>query len=205
MSSDSITRYLRRFLTGDTEAYERIFGRCFEQLTYWLKDKLRDTPTRVEDEQDVAQETMVFFAEAVQRGRFTGLKDRSELWALLLAIGTRKSLELRRRTTAAKRGGGRVRGDSAFASADATSPQVAGWDDLPGTDPPPEDRVELADLLEHLLEQMTESDLREIALRRMAEQPVQQIAEEMQIALRSVERKLRLIRERWRREYHDDR
>jgi hypothetical protein len=55
---------------------------------------LRATSRRVADEEDVALSAFDSFCAGAERGRFPDLKDRDNLWALLVTITARKAADL---------------------------------------------------------------------------------------------------------------
>ena len=67
-----------------------------------------------------------------------------------------------------------------------------------GKEPSPELSLQVADELEHLLGLLDDDRTRAIAVRKLEGQSNQQIADELPCALRTVERKLGLIRNLWK-------
>jgi DNA-directed RNA polymerase specialized sigma24 family protein len=72
-------------------------------------------------------------------------------------------------------------------------------DQLVGTEPTPEIALQLAEEAERLLGTLPSSDLVELALLKMEGYTNEEIAQRWQKAERTVERKLRLIRQFWER------
>ena len=65
-----------------------------------------------------------------QKGGFPKLNDRDDLWTILWLLTERRANDRRRAELAAKRCGGRIRGDSAFPAAGRSSTEVAGLNNV---------------------------------------------------------------------------
>jgi DNA-directed RNA polymerase specialized sigma24 family protein len=76
------------------------------------------------DEEDVAASVLESLFRAAQKGRFPDLADRHDLWRLLLQMTARKAIDMKRRETRQRRGGGRVAGESAFGAVDSSGEQA---------------------------------------------------------------------------------
>ena len=105
--------------------------------------RLEGLPRRVADEEDVALSAMKSFYRGVEAGRFPQLDDRDDLWRLLVTITARKAVSQARSVRAQKRGGGRIRGESVFAT---------GLDGMLGAQPTPELAAMVADNCTRLLD-----------------------------------------------------
>ena len=104
--------------------------------------------------------------------------------------------------TAQKRGAGYVETEANLAGSGRESIGFR-LDQLVGTTPTPDLLVALDEEHERLLGLLRDDQLRSIATARIEGYSVQEIAEQMGIAKRSVERKLDLIRKRWGEEMSD--
>jgi hypothetical protein len=85
------------------------------------RKRLGDRPRRTADEEDLALSAFQCLCDGAKNGRFEGHMDRTDLWKLLLVITRQKVADHVRRVSAAKRGSGRISGESVF---------LAGGDDL---------------------------------------------------------------------------
>lgn len=181
---------------GDAASAEAVWQRYYQRLVRLARQKLLPGRRRVADEEDIVLSAFDSFFRGAQQQRFPRLEDRHDLWQLLLMLTVRKVSDQVRSERRQKRGGGQVRGESAF-GAQADAQRGRGFDAL-GKEPSPELAIEVADELEHLLGQLDDERSRAIALRKLQGQSNQQIAEELPCPLRTVERKLRLIRNLWK-------
>jgi DNA-directed RNA polymerase specialized sigma24 family protein len=92
-----------------------------------------------------------------------------------------------------------VRGDSVFGD-DAGGTETYGFDQLIGDDPTPEFLTILADEHQRRMNLLENDILRQIALWKMEGYTNEEIADRLKVTCRSVERKLRRIREAWAEE-----
>ena len=150
------------------------------------------------DEEDAASSAFESFCRGAQLGRFPRLDDREDLWRILVTITARKAADLMQREQALRCGGGRVVGEAKLGGLDPGA--EIGLDQLATEGPTPEFAAMVADECHQRLAGLRDDSLRRIALQRMEGYNNEQIAAEMGCSLRSVERKLRLIRKAWLRE-----
>ena len=104
-ADDSVSAWLDRLQAGDPSAAHRLWQRYFPRLVGLARQKLRDAPRRVADEEDVALSAFGSFCRAAEAGRFPDLLDRDGLWRLLVVITARKAAHLLRDQGRQKRGG----------------------------------------------------------------------------------------------------
>lgn len=193
-AGSSITRWIANLKQGDNEAARQLWERYFQRLVHLARKKLGATPRRVADEEDMALSVFRRLCDGAQAGRFEQLADRDDLWRLLVVITTNRVIDQQRHLSPQKRGGGNVRGDSAFIG-DSLS-QQAGLENLIGDDPTPEMLLQISEEHERLMTALDE-DLRQIAVWKMESRNNEEIARELGITSRSVRRKLERIRELW--------
>ena len=192
----SVTGLIALLKEGDPVAIEAVFRRYFPQLVCLAREKLRDVPRRAADEEDVALSAMDSFCRAAQEGRFPDLADRAGLWRLLLALTARKAVDLTRHEGRQRRGGGRVRGDSALGAAEAARAAHRPAN-VPDDDASPLVAAILAEELHRLLDLLEDPDLKALAVAKMEGYQNAEIAGRLGCSVRTVERRLRLIRKKW--------
>ena len=108
----SVTHWIGALKAGDDEAAQRLWERYFDELVRLARAKLGGLPRGEADEEDAALSAFHSFCQGAVQGRFPRLDDRHDLWALLVTITVRKVLDQAERLNRKKRGGGRVRGES---------------------------------------------------------------------------------------------
>ena len=201
MSSDgSITHWLAGVREGDPVAVQALWQRYFPQLVRFAREKLAGMPRRVADEEDAALSALDSFCRAAGQGRFPDLADRDDLWRLLLRITAYKAIDLRRREMRERRSGREFDG-AGPSDDDGSSPGGLEWTQMIGDAPTPEFAAMMAEECRRLLEQFADPDLRALAVAKMEGYTNDEIAARRDCSVRTVERRLRLIRRKWEREH----
>ena len=201
MSTDgSITRLISRLKEGDQDAGQRIWDAYFLKLVALARSRLGRTARRAADEEDVALSAFDSFCRGAARGRYPNLTDRDNLWHLLVTITARKALQLRRLERRQKRGGGHVRGDSAFRLETDDFAGEGEVEQVIGTTPTPEFAAQTVEEYQRLLARLTDPSLRSVAVWKMEGYTNEEIAARLSCVPRTVQRKLGLIRTLWDQE-----
>ena len=208
-AGDSVSVWIEEVKKGDEEAAQKLWDAYFPDLIGVARRHLRSLPRRVADEEDVALSALNCFFNAAEQDRFPDLAGRDSLWRLLSRITQRKAVSLIRRTLSQKQGGGDVRGESVLASNQSSlNDGLAGVAVEELTPELTAIMIEnfrhlldgLADECRRLLEGLGDEQLQAIALAKMEGYTNDEIAAKLDIALRTVERRVSLIRSKWQRE-----
>jgi DNA-directed RNA polymerase specialized sigma24 family protein len=162
--------------------------------------RLQASRRRAHDEEDVALSAFYSFVRGAGSGRFQQLRDRDNLWPLLVVITVRKAIDVRKHATRQKRGGGKVRGESAWLNAADGSDHDGGINLVIGDEPTPAFVAELAEQTQRLLDALGSEELRQVAVWKMEGYSNQEIAAKLGRVERAVERRLRIIRGVFQRE-----
>jgi DNA-directed RNA polymerase specialized sigma24 family protein len=197
-SQPSISQWILGAKGGQSQAVHALWGRYFEQLVHLARQRLAALPRRAADEEDLALSAFASFCRAAEEGRFPDLTGRDDLWRLLITITARKATDQARHDGRAKRGGGRVRGESALAFGDPGDTSH-GLDAVVGDSPTPEFAAIMAEECSRLLNSL-EDDLQQVALAKLEARTNQEIGDRLDCSVSTVERSLRLIRKIWQRE-----
>jgi DNA-directed RNA polymerase specialized sigma24 family protein len=198
-----VTAWIQSLETGDEEATSQLWSYCFPRLLRYTGKKLPEHLRRALDEEDVALSAFKSFCLAASKGSFPQLSGRDDLWKLLLHIARKKANSYIRHELREKRGGGKVRGESIFNSADDPNDQQ-GIDNVEGEAVSPDLLAQFTDDCRNLLDMLGDDILKTIALLRMEGHSVDEIAERVGCAKRSVERRLNLIRRTWMEKSEDE-
>jgi DNA-directed RNA polymerase specialized sigma24 family protein len=191
----SVSHWLDGLRAGDDADITRLWDRYFLRLVGLARTKL-PSPTRREfDEEDVALSAFHSFCERAGRGEFPQMIDRNDLWRLLSTITARKVTSSIRHRTRQKRGGGRVLGESALFERDALDD--TGVSQFLSHEPNPEDAAAFAEDYERLFTRLSNPVLKEVARLRLEGKSSEEIAAELGVSARTVDRKLQLIRALW--------
>lgn len=195
----SISRLFEELKAGNPQAAEGLWTVYFERLVTVARKQLGDAPKRVADEEDIALSVFQTLCVGAARGKFADHVRRDDLWHLLLHLTNHKLVNYVRRETRLKRGSGDVRGESVFLNQAADS-DARGLDQIVRNEPTPSMLAALNEQHQRLLEMLANDTLRRIAISRMQGETNEEIADQLKLSVRSVERKLNLIRECWQRE-----
>jgi RNA polymerase sigma factor (sigma-70 family) len=201
-SEHSVSDWIVGLKFNEAEAAQRIWDRYSIRLVELARRKLGNAPKGIADEEDIAQCVFRSVCRGAAEGRFTAVNTRDELWWLLLAITRQKVSNHVRRETAQKRGTGRVRLEAAL-NADGDDNKRFTLDQLVGEEPTPDFLAMLDEQNRRLLSLLRDDRLRQIAVSRIEGYTVSEIAAELAVSTRTVDRKLRLIRKKWAKDLTD--
>jgi DNA-directed RNA polymerase specialized sigma24 family protein len=182
----SVTVWISGLRRGEAEATEGLWGTYSRRMRGLAQRILRGRVRRTCDGEDVAASAFRSFFQGARAGEFPRLLGRHDLWPLLAALTSNKCVDRMRREGRAKRGG----------SAAAVGSSGVGRLAHPGGGPDGE--AELADLRDHLfaaLDASGDPSLRRIVEWKLGGETVEGIARRLGCVRRTVERKLRLLRE----------
>ncbi len=191
----SVTHWITQLKTGDEQAAQKVWERYVQQLLGLANGKLGQTPRRAADAEDVVQAAFANLFLGIRNGRFPHLNDRHELWRLLVHLTDRRASDQLRRD--ARRQQMEV-GESKLSSPLDTQCGRAGIAQVAAQEPTPEFAVQVAEECERLLDSLGNETLRQVAVWKMQGYTNDEIAERLGCVTRTVERKLNMIRKRWR-------
>jgi len=169
----------------------------FEQLVRFARVKLAETPRRVADEEDVALSAFDSFCCAAQQGRFPNLADRDGLWRLLLRITAFKAIDLRRCVMRERRSTVEFARSSENDGSSHGEPELA---EMIGDAPTPEFAAIAAEEYRRLLDRLGDAELQALAVAKMEGYSNDEIAAQLHCSVRTVERRLFLVRRKWERD-----
>lgn len=192
-----IAIWLSQLKDGDAAAARQLWDTYFLKMVEVARLKLHGTRTRMADEEDVALSAFKSFCHGARDGRFPQLLENGDPWPLLLALTNHKAIDLVRHERRVKRGGPGLR------SRCPDSPEVLQGDDgvlsqFIGREPDPRWTYEVAEECQQLLDRLSDSLLRGIAVWKIEGFTTEEIAAKLGCASRTVERKLQLIRRLWK-------
>jgi DNA-directed RNA polymerase specialized sigma24 family protein len=193
----SVSEWLAQLRDGDRDVAQQLWERYFRRLVGLAAKKLRGVPRRAADEEDVALSAFDSFCRGLENGRFPQLRDRNNLWSLLVAITARKAQLLVRHEGRQKRGGNAVLDEAALAGPAGADSGLLKLEHVIGNEPAPEFAAEVADEYRRLIALLPGAELRSVAQWKMEGYTNQEIAGLLGCTIRSVERKLRVVRSLW--------
>ena len=194
MDHESVTKWLEDLRSGNaSEAQKAIWDEFYRRVAGLARTKLGDFPKRVIDEEDIAISVFDSFFKRHNEGQFPELDNRGALWTLLATITVRKVINQRQKHYAKKRGQGRIRGESMWSCPE----DGQGLDAIPDAETSPEFIDDWINLCGEAFDRLQDDTLKEVARYRLAGYSNAEIAEKLGVVERTVERKMRLIRQEW--------
>lgn len=195
MYESSVSTWIAQLGQENGDAAQKIWERYYQRLVALAAKKLSGARRRAADEEDVVQEAFDAFFRAAAEGRFPQLRDRNNLWQILVRITENRAFNQRKHEHREKRGGGRVRGHSAFAADNGSQDKNLGQ--IAGREPSPEFAAHAREECGRLLALLGEEQLQQVALLKMAGYSRREIAERLGCVPDTISRKLRLIQSIW--------
>ena len=187
----SVTQLIADLQIGDDSvAQQQIWERYFRRIVSLARVKLGNAPRGCEDEEDVALSALKSLFDGISDQRFPELKDRDNLWSLLATMTARKAVNQRKRQMALKRGG-----DQRKQAIDASD--AAAVMELMDEEIGPELLVSIQEECKRLMDALPDDTLRQIAHWKLEGWTNSEAAGKLQVAERTIERKLGLIRSIW--------
>ena len=186
----SVTQLIADLQVGDVrDAQQEIWDALLSSHRCPARQKLGNSPRGCEDEEDVALSALDSFFRGVANNRFPKLRDRDNLWALLATL-TRQGHQSEEAANGAQRGGRECK----------LTLDMPDWNQLQeliDDEIGPEFIVAIQDECRQLMEALADDRLRQIAAWKLEGWTNAEVARELGVAERTVERKLELIRSIW--------
>src|SRR5262249_30277678 len=88
-AADSVSQWLAQLKGADAAAAQKLWERYSRRLVGLARLKLKGSPRRTADEEDVALSAFASFCQGAEQGRFPQLADRDNLWRLLVVLTAR--------------------------------------------------------------------------------------------------------------------
>lgn len=178
-ADDEVSIWLDRLKGGDREPVRLLLDRYFQRLVALAGARLRGQRNLDGYEEDVALSAFKSLCLGAENGRYPDLAGRDALWRLLAVITIRKAIDLQRR----KRRD--IESDQDLLAA------------MLDREPTPEELAEMSEQVECLLDRLGDTDLRRIALWKVAGYTNEEVAARVGCVVRTIERKVHQIRLIW--------
>ncbi len=193
---DSILQLIEGVKAGDDQSVQAIWDAFFPQLCHIAGAKLKGQRRADADEEDVALSAFASFCKAAAGNRFPDLVDRKGLWRLLSEMTRRKAVTLIRYRQSLKRDMRRTVGESALMDSEGRG----GMDRLLSDELTPALSLFLQEEARNMLEKLEDQRLVQLALLKLHGYTNQEIHDELNCSVSTVERQLNLIRKIWQQE-----
>ncbi len=192
---EPVTLWMRQLEEGQSEAAQALWNHFCQKLMTLADKRLSPKLRQTYDQEDAAVSAFHSLCRVISDHRQTDLGDRVNLWRLLVTITERKIANRVRDERRDKRNLHRTVSESCLVNA---GERGSVFDKLPSREPSPEFATEFADLCETLLESLDDDVLRQIAQLTLKNYNADEIAKNLGISRRTVERKQLIIRGRWK-------
>jgi DNA-directed RNA polymerase specialized sigma24 family protein len=193
---------IRGLLAGDELAFNAVWNQHYRRLRELVACKLTKMPPLAGKESDIAVQTMHLFLVGAAAGQFADLTDQTAIWRLLRTIARRKISDELKYARADKRGGSGIPGGLTGAAPNYVRHITDAVEQLPDLRTrTADDRVDLEDLLEHMLAILPDDTARSIILMRLQGLASAEIAAKTDLSTRSVQRRLKEICRWWTSEF----
>jgi len=195
---ENITLLIDQLRGGNREAVGPIWDHFFKQMMALARQKLGPMSRAAADEEDVALSAFNSVCLDLEQGRYSQVLDREGLWRLLVAVTLGKVVDLWRQQRSQKRGGGQILGESVL-DAPGASTCAGGMARVPDSEPDAALAAAMGEECSRLLG-LLDDRLRELVLLKLEGYSNREVAAKLGCALRTVERKLGVIRDLWEHE-----
>lgn len=190
----SVSRAIDGCRNGDRDASAEVLWHRFgTEMTRIARQRLRKDLQRLYDPEDIVNSAFAQVIIKLYQGELESVRDRNDLWRLLLAVLRRKNTNAENFFNRIKRRGNAVSSDSTFA-------RMGGMEVFPASQedgPSPEELAGINMEFAGLLEALADRDDQTVALMRVAGYSVEEIAERLECSVRTIARRLAEIRRVW--------
>ena len=187
----SVTGWIEGLKSNNPDAQRQIWKRFVERLVSYANRKLNGVTCGMVDANDIANMAFQNFFEKSPE-EFASLVDRNDLWKILCMLAERRAIDALRKNSALKNGSNQVVYESGLGLSDSDKQRT--FDQFPGNQVPPDFQLILSEEVEQRLDSLRTDLQRRIAIEKMQGLTNHEIAQKLSISLRSVERKLNMIR-----------
>jgi RNA polymerase sigma factor (sigma-70 family) len=180
-ADSSVSQWIVQLKDGKAEAAEKLWQRYFEKVVGLARKKLGSAPRQMMDEEDIAVNVFDNLWQGAAKGKFPELRNRDNLWPLLVVLTSRRVYDHFRH--------------------EKQRPSDAGGEELDtliAKDPSAEYVAIMTENFSRLFA-MLEPKQKKVAQAKLEGLENTEIAKALGCSLRTVERKLQIIREIWDR------
>ena len=178
----SVSVLIQGLKDGDSTAANHLWARYVQELKGVAKNALGNSPRTVADEDDVVTRAFQAFLRRTSTGAYQELSTRDDLWRLLVVITRTYAWKQSRFFSRLKRGGAANVSDvlSGLARKSESAESVAA----------------LRETLDSLLRGL-DDEMKLIVIGRLEGKTHKEIANELNRNVRTIERRLMIIRDKW--------
>ncbi|WP_179957537.1 ECF-type sigma factor [Exilibacterium tricleocarpae] len=168
---------------GEKEASEYVWKQYYQKLLTIAGQRLTNSSKVMSDEEDVVVSAFKSFFRAVHENRASELNSEDDIWRLLITLTARKAIKQLRYESRAKRDSKKQHSNDADII-----------DNLVCPEPSAEFLMMMADEYRELNARLLDDDMRLIVLRKLEGYSNTEVAQLLNINLRTVQRRLIVVR-----------
>ena len=188
----SVSVWIAKMRQGDPLAIGNLVARYFGKLAQFSDIKLRRGIRVTDDGEDIAISVLQSITRNTAKGRFPNLQDRDDLWFLMIVIAQhavidRQRTELRREKMIAP----------THTMTDLLENYNVNLDQFLGQEDSQSKLLEITDCWEELLKTLPDDRNRNVARLKIQGYSNREIGEMLEMVPRTVDRKVKLIAQRW--------
>lgn len=192
LTKGSVSGWIAKMRQGDPAAIGQLVARYFQKIAQFAEGKLRRGIRVIDDGEDIAISVLHTITRNSAKGKFPDLQDRDDLWFLMIVIAQhavidKKRTELRRERNAAP----------VHTMTDLLELYNVDLEEFLGNDNSSAKLLEIIDCWDELLKKLPDDRNREVAKLKMQGYSNREIADVLGMVPRTVDRKIRLIAQRW--------
>ena len=195
LSNEPVSLWIEQLAAADHDAASRLWAHFCQRLMVFARSRMSPSTRRIYDEEDAAVSAFRSLCRGIEAQRFPDVGDRGNLWALLVVITSRKIANQYRYEHQQRRNANQTLTESILQRSDGSC--IGVLQSLPTQEPTPAFAAEVADMSEYLMSQLQESELQRIVLLKLEGHTNDDVAEQLNITRRTVQRKLERIRRIW--------
>jgi RNA polymerase sigma factor (sigma-70 family) len=189
------TEWIEKWKEGDNDAFAKIWVAFYPKLVRYAEGRMLNMRKRELDGEDIVASAMRSLCRKQEQDGFEKLDSSDDLFKILYTIVRRKICQKQRIVHSGKGGYGKVRGESVFVN--AAGEQNGGLSEAAVSDVTHEEVVEYYEELEKRLAGLNDPKAKEVLSLSFEGYKNEEIAEKMNISLRTVERKREILRKAW--------
>jgi RNA polymerase sigma factor (sigma-70 family) len=197
-SPESTGRMVAQVKDGDPAGAEALWNHYFDQLMRLAHHKLQRAPRLSQAAEDFALSVLASFMRRAGAGRCPAVQTADDLRCWLYRRLRDKIVDRVRRECRVKRDSRRLTVETDLARPDSS--EEAALAHIRGREPDPAEVTAFADQWEHLLGQLPDVRMRQVAQHEMEGLSQKEIADRLDVDVRTVKRKLQAIRKLWENE-----
>ena len=193
-----VSLWIHQLKQGEQDNLQALWEAYLPRIVALARSKLFGASRTVSDEDDVAASVLKSVYFGIEEGRFPRLEDRNDLWQILVMITLRKVRNLVKHENRHKRSRARTQHLSTMPGTDDSG--AAHFREMIDGEPDPALATQMADDLRALFEKLPDETMRNLARWKMEQCSNAEIAEKLGRSVKTVERKLQIIRGLWEKE-----